>query len=207
METKKCVRCEKIKSIEDFQIKRTENRRNSWCKACVYWYQSSRLKDRKRKALELLGKKCQICGYNKNMSALDFHHLDPSKKEYGWSQFKKYKWENVIKELKKCIILCKNCHAEIHSPSNTLLEVQNCHNNRLDISLKPKEIILTGKCPNCNKEVYGTKYCSVECVSEARRKIKRPDKKQLLKDVEELGYSGTGRKYGVSDNAIRKWLK
>ena len=33
------------------------------------------------------------------------------------------------------------------------------------------------------------------------------DKDTLLKDVEELGYTGTGRKYGVSDNAVRKWIK
>ena len=40
-----------------------------------------------------------------------------------------------------------------------------------------------------------------------KRKVIRPDKEIILKDVEELGYSATGRKYGVSDNAIRKWLK
>jgi transposase-like protein len=39
------------------------------------------------------------------------------------------------------------------------------------------------------------------------RKAVRPPKEQLLKEIEELGYCGTGRKYGVSDNAIRKWLK
>ena len=36
---------------------------------------------------------------------------------------------------------------------------------------------------------------------------KKPKLEVLLKDVEELGYCGTGRKYGVSDNAIRKWIK
>ena len=40
-----------------------------------------------------------------------------------------------------------------------------------------------------------------------QRKVKRPAHEQLLKEIEELGYSGTGRKYGVSDNAIRKWKK
>ena len=40
-----------------------------------------------------------------------------------------------------------------------------------------------------------------------QRKIERPDNETLIKEIEELGYSATGRKYGVSDNAIRKWLK
>jgi transposase-like protein len=40
-----------------------------------------------------------------------------------------------------------------------------------------------------------------------RRKVERPSLEQLKKEVEELGYSATGRKYGVSDNSIRKWLK
>lgn len=39
-----------------------------------------------------------------------------------------------------------------------------------------------------------------------KRKL-RPDYNTLLSEVEILGYSGTGRKYGVSDNAIRKWIK
>jgi transposase-like protein len=41
----------------------------------------------------------------------------------------------------------------------------------------------------------------------ARRKVKRPPHAQLIGEVSELGYSATGRKYGVSDNAIRKWIR
>jgi hypothetical protein len=40
-----------------------------------------------------------------------------------------------------------------------------------------------------------------------QRKVERPSSEVLKKDVERLGYSGAGRKYGVSDNAGRKWLK
>ena len=40
-----------------------------------------------------------------------------------------------------------------------------------------------------------------------RRTVERPNREQLIEDVECMGYSATGRKYGVSDNAIRKWLK
>lgn len=40
-----------------------------------------------------------------------------------------------------------------------------------------------------------------------QRRVERPSIEQLLEEVKRLGYAGTGRKYGVSDNAIRKWLK
>lgn len=68
-------------------------------------------------------------------------------------------------------------------------------------------------CPNCNatldthcgkqrKKVDGRNRPGVE-----RRKANRPPLEQLKKEIQELGYSATGRKYGVSDNAIRKWVK
>lgn len=60
-----------------------------------------------------LGGKCQKCGYNKCNAALAFHHQDPTQKEFnfgrGFLSFERFK-----KELDKCILLCANCHAEIH---------------------------------------------------------------------------------------------
>ena len=40
-----------------------------------------------------------------------------------------------------------------------------------------------------------------------RRTVNRPPYEMLVKEIDELGYRGTGKKYGVSDNAIRKWVK
>ena len=70
----------------------------------------------KKQAVKELGGKCEICGYDKCIDALEFHHLDPSQKDFGISQ-KGYtrSWENVKKELDKCIMVCSNCHKEIHS--------------------------------------------------------------------------------------------
>ncbi len=218
METKKCVKCNKIKNVNKFHTKGKENRRNSWCKICVYECQKNRWKDRKRKAVELSGGKCQDCGYNKNLSVFDFHHLDPSKKEFGWGKLRQRKWSDIIKELKKCILLCANCHRERHNPEDTLITTQNCHNNLLNISLINKNsdeistyyssLKPTGKCPSCNSDVYGTKYCCVDCVSKDRRKVKnRPSKTKLMKMIKESNYCAIGREYGVSDNAVRKWAK
>jgi len=57
------------------------------------------------------------------------------------------------------------------------------------------------------EDVYGTGYCSQECAHKDRRTVKRPSKEKLVKMIEETSYVAVGKKFGVSDNAIRKWLK
>lgn len=70
----------------------------------------------KLKLVEYKGGKCQICGYNRCLQALDFHHLDPSKKEFRISQSNVYKDLTKLKlEADKCILVCANCHREIHA--------------------------------------------------------------------------------------------
>jgi len=56
---------------------------------------------------------CAICGYNKCGSALCFHH-EGDDKEFSIASMKTCNWERVNKEIKKCVILCSNCHAELH---------------------------------------------------------------------------------------------
>ena len=69
----------------------------------------------KDKALEYKGGRCQICGYNKCKRALHFHHLDPKEKDFSLSKTgETYVWEDVKRELNKCVCLCANCHAEVH---------------------------------------------------------------------------------------------
>jgi 5-methylcytosine-specific restriction endonuclease McrA len=67
-------------------------------------------------------------------------------------------------------------------------------------------------CPNCHSqtETYAgkaNKRIKVKVKKERPRKVERPNIDTLLNEVKEMGYSATGRKYGVSDNAIRKWIK
>jgi len=204
--TKICCECKEEKTREEFHYKSKEKEyRQSICKVCLYTIQKKRWRDRKRKAIELLGGKCSKCGYNKNMAALDFHHLDPLKKEYGWNRLRLRKWESIIKEINKCILLCGNCHMELHWTDQDISTSNIDDNNKLN--LEPFEMKPTGKCPKCKKDVYGTKYCSVVCSSFNRRKTSHPRKKTLAKLMENMSYCAIGRKYNVSDNAVRKWAK
>jgi very-short-patch-repair endonuclease len=59
----------------------------------------------------------------------------------------------------------------------------------------------------CGQQIRrGSTQCQ-KCYSIKQRKVERPSQEQLLQEIKELGYSATGRRYGVSDNAVRKWLK
>ena len=84
------------------------------------YYRDQRLTNQslKKKCVMFLGGKCSICGYNKNLAALDFHHKDMSTKEEGLSNLINRRLaktlEECMPELVKCEILCANCHREIH---------------------------------------------------------------------------------------------
>ncbi len=78
------------------------------------YFVSRRRKALKTKAVEYKGGKCSFCGYSRCMEALTFHHL--SGKDFGIA-FKGYtrSWKKVLQELDRCILVCSNCHAEIHA--------------------------------------------------------------------------------------------
>ena len=66
------------------------------------------------KIKEVRGGKCIRCGYNKCLKALEFHHLDPSQKDFTISN-DHFKLKEAVEESKKCILLCSNCHKEFHA--------------------------------------------------------------------------------------------
>lgn len=66
-------------------------------------------------ALAYKGGACEICGYNRCVRALSFHHRDPKKKDFGLSAHGLTRsWEKTRVELDKCALLCMNCHMEVH---------------------------------------------------------------------------------------------
>lgn len=67
----------------------------------------------KQKLVDALGGCCKHCGYSKIPQALQFHHVDPKKKDFTISG-KSWKYDKLLKEAKKCLLLCANCHIEEH---------------------------------------------------------------------------------------------
>ena len=69
----------------------------------------------KPKMLEYKGGKCQVCGYSRCSQSLHFHHLNPSIKEFNVSGSHSVSWSRLERELDKCVLLCSNCHGEVHA--------------------------------------------------------------------------------------------
>ena len=85
------------------------------CRACSVDAVVENRRKRKRQLVEMFGGKCVICGYKKCQQALEFHHTNPSNKDFNIARKGACRsWEKVVEEARKCILVCANCHAEIH---------------------------------------------------------------------------------------------
>ena len=100
-----------IKCFMSYKDKRQYADRADYLKIAV----AKRRQNLRLKAIDYKGGRCVICAYNRSLQALDFHHLNPSQKDFGISA-KGYtrSWVKVKEELDKCVLLCANCHREIH---------------------------------------------------------------------------------------------
>ena len=90
----------------------------STCIACHNRYSTKRQKENKAWAVVLLGGKCSRCGYSKCIDALEFHHCDPTSKNRTLNRFairRSWSRKRIEKEIRKCKLVCRNCHAEIHA--------------------------------------------------------------------------------------------
>lgn len=104
-------------------------------------------------------------------------------------------------------LLCPNCH----SLTPTYMGL-NKGNGRPRFEYRKRKARDNEKphfifCLACGKETKNPKYCSYRCSNVGMRKVERPTKEQLEEDILHMPMTSVGKKYGVSDNSIRKWLK
>lgn len=129
MDTKLCNKCGKVKPISEFGKNKTKkDGLQSQCKECVKIYKKQHYENNKqyyidkaktykekcREELNSYKSKliCANCGESR-WWLLDFHHIDPSEKEGEISKL--FNSPNKLKrELDKCIVLCSNCHRDLH---------------------------------------------------------------------------------------------
>ena len=125
---KVCVGCKQELPLSAFW-KKSPTKYQSRCKICLYKYQEDRRQPVKKLLLQYKGGKCVVCGYNKCVAALDFHHIDPSQKDFAVGRsLKNMNITKVEKELDKCVILCSNCHREFHFGDLNLENFLRPHN-------------------------------------------------------------------------------
>ena len=155
------------------------------------FYVDRRRKDIKTKAVAYLSGKC-FCGYDRCERALEFHHLDPLKKDFNIARSGYTRsWNSVKKEIEKCILVCSNCHREIHDGMHDQLKLIELQEQQLlnGIDLEIEKIKVT-KVKNVNIKIS-----------------KMPNKETLEELIWKLPCVKIGEMFGVSDNAVNKWCK
>lgn len=169
----------------------------------------ARLKER---VVRALGGKCVICGYNRCQQALDVHHVDPNEKDFTIAANTNKAYALVSEEIRKCVLLCANCHREYHS-NFIQLELQSSFDEKVDAEIKQElEVIKNGdaeryRCHCCGKTIGGdgrTGLCP-ECYMKTTRRADRPKREVLKQLIREVPMTRIAADYGVTDNAIRKW--
>ncbi len=90
--------------------------RNYWvCSKCDIQRHSLMRKQLKARLVEYKGGCCERCGYSKSIKALEFHHRNPSRKDFSIAGAGSTKnFDKAKLEVDKCILVCANCHREIH---------------------------------------------------------------------------------------------
>ena len=163
------------------------------------------------------GGACQLCGYKKCPSSLAFHHKVPSEKDFSFGAIRANirSWDRIVEEIKKCVMLCHNCHCEVHS-GITLLpedlpEFDVSKTEQFQKEMKRKYSNRLKKCIDCNQETMstirsGVKRCTT-CQALSRRKIVWPPIDELSKLVWETPTKQIANKLGVSDAAVTKYCK
>ena len=152
--------------------------------------------------MEYKGNECQICGYDKikYLSAFDFHHRDPSQKDFSLASkgiCKSYK--TLIKEVDKCDLLCGRCHQEIH-------DEEHWEERKRLLSVSRRIITKEINCLYCQKKFKQKrkeqKYCCRKCGREGIKTIPKYNIELLEKDFKELGYKKVMKKYNLKRSSL-----
>ena len=118
-------------------------KRPRWkCKKCLYDTSKNYLYELKIKCINYKGGRCENCGYEKCSRSMHFHHIDPSKKDFSigdrnpnTNKNVTKKWDLIKNELDKCLLLCSNCHYELHEKLDTQQKINSLGIHRKNINL------------------------------------------------------------------------
>lgn len=103
--------CEYCHKVVEYSRKDRKGHTSNMCGSCR---SNNGRFARKKKAIEYLGGACQVCGYARCDRAMHFHHVNPENKSFGIGGTHTTAWKKVKVELEKCVLLCGNCHSEVH---------------------------------------------------------------------------------------------
>lgn len=151
-----------------------------------------------------------MCGFSEVQEALEFHHVNSEEKEFSicGSNSTTKALEAQLKEMKKCILVCANCHRGIHHgiysiPNNW----KNFYDDEIADNLLKKLEKKKYYCHECGVELKTKATRCPHCARLYLRKVERPSRDELKSLIRSLPFTQIGEKFGVADNTIRKWCK
>lgn len=193
-----CIKCDTVKTKDKFYLDRDGKRTFHYCRDCQKSYVIMKQQSFKAQCVEYKGGRCQKCGYDKCLGAMDFHHLDPTQKDFAINAScgSIIMTPKVKAELDKCQLLCSNCHREEHYkevPKN----IKSIGTRKV-----PKEY----KC-RCGKTIsHSSSYCK-ECSVQERRRFVKPTKEELHKLIWESPLVSLAQQFRVTEKTLRCWCK
>lgn len=175
-------------------------------------YVINHIRKRKLDLIKVLGGECCLCHFNSFPSALEFHHVNPEEKLFGITDSNAVTkaLDKQLEELKKCVLLCANCHRGVHAGILSIPDnYKEFYNEEIASSLRKElEQIKTKtiyRCQRCGILISkGATYCP-ECSQLLSRTVERPNREELKELIRSKPFTQIANIYGVSDNAIRKW--
>jgi len=166
---------------------------------------SERRREIRQKAVEYLGGRCSECGYIKCIASLDFHHKNSLDKEFQLSDGNIRRWESIKKELDKCVLLCKCCHAELHYLESTKKFEQR---KREWYASSKQQGSINVRCDSCGKVISKfssqkrkTNFCSQDCKQRFDRKD-WPDDSVLVKMFQTMSVKDICAIIGKSNSRV-----
>lgn len=156
--------------------------------------------------IKVKGDKCCICGFNAFQDALEFHHVNPSNKSYQLSSGNCYNLLSDLQEVRKCALVCSNCHKGLHGGYLTLPDNWDFYDEEFAGELL-KATNQFHFCERCGREISGQKgkiHCP-ECAKFLQRRVDRPTREELKTLIRSMPFTKIAELFGVTDNAIRKW--
>lgn len=170
------------------------------------------VKRRKSNLIKVFGGRCCLCGFDAYQEALEFHHVNPEEKEFGITRdTSTTSLEKQLQELKKCILVCSNCHRGIHDgylqvPKNWKSYYnEEIANQLIEDKWNVKHNLKT-YCRKCGKLISKSTFLCENCQRESPKENK-PNRELLKSMIKDFPFTKIGEEYGVTDNAIRKWCK
>jgi len=164
----------------------------------------------KQRMVDAFGGECCVCGYSRSLRAFDFHHRDPSQKEFHFGAIRAnpQSWSAIVEELRKCVLVCNRCHAEIHDGLIEVPSTAPSFNEQFAEYKTHRTSVPTDECPVCGQSKPTTNLtCSWKCAGSLHGKV-RWETVDLIELRKTKTFMQIGDMLGVSEAAVRKrWQK